>query len=60
MELEDRHRILFAVRLFENNARHWWDSIKLTATATNLTWSGFKDLFYNKYFPEEIRKVKIS
>ena len=60
MELEDRHRILFAVRLFENNARHWWDSIKLTMTAANLTWSGFKDLFYNKYFPEEIRKAKIS
>ena len=32
----------------------------MTTKAVNLTWCGFKDIFYKKYFPEEIRKVKIS
>ncbi|XP_024033029.1 uncharacterized protein LOC112095382 [Morus notabilis] len=45
---------------YMNNVRYWWSSIKLTRAATNLTWNGFKELFYNKYFTEEVKKSKVA
>ncbi|XP_024020868.1 uncharacterized protein LOC112091431 [Morus notabilis] len=60
MVMEDAQRVSCAIQLLKNNARHSWASIKLTPAATNVTWNGFKELFYNKYFIEEVKKSIVA
>ncbi|XP_073014542.1 uncharacterized protein [Primulina eburnea] len=54
-ELQDADRVRCATFLLTWDARLWWDSASVSVNLPTLTWNGFKEVFYSKYFTEEVR-----
>ncbi|XP_073121429.1 uncharacterized protein [Henckelia pumila] len=46
----DEDRVRCAIFMFRDNARVWWQGARSAVDMTTLTWNGFKDMFYGKYF----------
>lgn len=55
MTLEDADRVRCTTFMFRDDARLWWDGARLSVNLETLTWKGFKDVFYRKYFTEDTR-----
>ncbi|XP_073061815.1 uncharacterized protein [Primulina eburnea] len=55
MELEDAERVRCATFLLTGDARLWWESASVAVNLQVLPWNGFKEVFYSKYFTEEVR-----
>ncbi|XP_073057401.1 uncharacterized protein [Primulina eburnea] len=55
MELMDADRVRCAIFLLSGDARLWWESASVAVNFQTLTWNGFKEAFYAKYFTEEVR-----
>ncbi|XP_073307130.1 uncharacterized protein [Primulina huaijiensis] len=55
MELPDIDRVRCATFLLSGDARLWWESASMSVNLQTLTWNGFKEVFYSKYFTEEVR-----
>ncbi|XP_075483660.1 uncharacterized protein LOC142523815 [Primulina tabacum] len=54
MELQDADRVSCATFLLTGDARLWWESASVAVNLKTLTWEGFKEVFYSKYFNEEV------
>ncbi|XP_073149382.1 uncharacterized protein [Henckelia pumila] len=50
MQITDADRLRCATYMFCNDAHVWWNGAKAALNLTTLTWNGFKDVFYGKYF----------
>ncbi|XP_073131819.1 uncharacterized protein [Henckelia pumila] len=50
MQLTDADRVRCAIFMFRDDARVWWQGARSAMDMTTLTWNGFKDVFYEKYF----------
>ncbi|XP_073121397.1 uncharacterized protein [Henckelia pumila] len=50
MQLTDADRVRCAIFKFRDDARVWWQGARSVVDMTTLTWNGFKDVFYGKYF----------
>ncbi|XP_042441401.1 uncharacterized protein LOC122026745 [Zingiber officinale] len=55
MALEDADMVRCAIYLLKDDALLWWEGASLSVDPNTLTWEGFKELFYSKYFTEDIR-----
>ncbi|XP_073020755.1 uncharacterized protein [Primulina eburnea] len=55
MELTDADRVRCATFLLSGDARLWWESASVAVNLQTLNWTGFKELFFAKYFTEEVR-----
>ncbi|XP_075524117.1 uncharacterized protein LOC142556543 [Primulina tabacum] len=55
MELTDADRVRCATFLLSGDARLWWESASVAVNLQTLTWMGFKEVFFAKYFTEEVR-----
>ncbi|XP_075481134.1 uncharacterized protein LOC142521846 [Primulina tabacum] len=55
MELQDVDRVRCATFLLTGDARLWWESASVSVNLQTLSWDGFKEVFYSKYFTEEVR-----
>ncbi|XP_073277661.1 uncharacterized protein [Primulina huaijiensis] len=54
MELQDADRVIYATYLLLGDARLWWESASVAMNLQTLTLEGFKEVFYSKYFTEEV------
>ncbi|XP_075489565.1 uncharacterized protein LOC142528405 [Primulina tabacum] len=54
MELQDAYRVRCATFLLTRDARLWWESASVSVNLQTLTWEGYKEVFYSKYFTEEL------
>ncbi|XP_073120033.1 uncharacterized protein [Henckelia pumila] len=50
MQLTDADRVRCVIFMFCDDARVWWQGARSAVDMTTLTWNGFKDVFYEKYF----------
>ncbi|XP_075483672.1 uncharacterized protein LOC142523825 [Primulina tabacum] len=57
---KDKDRVSCAIFLLTKTARTWWDSTKISVNVSALKWQEFKDLFYDKYFPRNVRSQKVK
>ncbi|XP_073298479.1 uncharacterized protein [Primulina huaijiensis] len=55
MKLQDADRVRCVVFLLNGDARIWWESASTTVNMRTLSWDGFKEVFYSKYFDKEVR-----
>ncbi|XP_073314768.1 uncharacterized protein [Primulina huaijiensis] len=55
MELQDADRVRCTTFLLTGDARLWWESASVSVNLQALTWNAFKEVFYSKYFIEEVR-----
>ncbi|XP_073120163.1 uncharacterized protein [Henckelia pumila] len=55
MQITDADRLRCATYMFRDDARIWWNGAKAALNLTTLTWNGFKDVFYGKYFTVSTR-----
>ncbi|XP_073120437.1 uncharacterized protein [Henckelia pumila] len=55
MQIMDADRLRCATYMFRDDARVWWNGAKAALNLTTLTWNGFKDVFYGKYFTVSTR-----
>ncbi|XP_073152869.1 uncharacterized protein [Henckelia pumila] len=55
MQITDAYRLRCATYMFHDDARVWWNGAKAALNLTTLTWNGFKDVFYGKYFTVSTR-----
>ncbi|XP_075515511.1 uncharacterized protein LOC142550157 [Primulina tabacum] len=55
MEMQDADRVRCAIFLLADDARRWWDSASVAINLPTLSRTGFKEVFFAKYFTEEVR-----
>ncbi|XP_073272041.1 uncharacterized protein [Primulina huaijiensis] len=55
MGLEDGDRVRCATYLFGGDARLWWEGATVALDLTTLSWTRFTEVFYSKYFTDEVR-----
>ncbi|XP_073289565.1 uncharacterized protein [Primulina huaijiensis] len=55
MELQDADRVRCATYLLKDDARLWWEGASVSVNLQTLTWEGFKEVFYSKYFTDDVR-----
>ncbi|XP_073016635.1 uncharacterized protein [Primulina eburnea] len=55
MELGDADRVRCATYLFSGDARLWWEGASVALNLATLSWICFTEVFYSKYFTEEVR-----
>ncbi|XP_073019365.1 uncharacterized protein [Primulina eburnea] len=60
LQFEDKDRVSCAIFLLIKMARTWWDATKISVNVSALKWQEFKDLFYDKYFPRDVRSQKVK
>ncbi|XP_073289675.1 uncharacterized protein [Primulina huaijiensis] len=60
LQFDDKDRVSCAIFLLTKTARIWWDATKVSVNVSALTWQEFKDLFYDKYFPRDVRSRKVK
>ncbi|XP_073307145.1 uncharacterized protein [Primulina huaijiensis] len=55
MELGDVDRVRCATYLFGGDARLWWEGASIALDLATLSWTRFTEVFYSKYFTDEVR-----
>ncbi|XP_063946136.1 uncharacterized protein LOC135151548 [Daucus carota subsp. sativus] len=50
-ECLDEQKVKFATHFLRGEAVFWWDTVKQTEDCSTMTWTRFKELFFDKYFP---------
>lgn len=50
MQLGDTDNVRCATYMFRDDARIWWDRSRSAVNLAKLSWAGFKEVFYGKYF----------
>ncbi|XP_073153224.1 uncharacterized protein [Henckelia pumila] len=57
MQLTDADHVRYVIFMFRDDARVWWQGARSVVDMTMLTWNGFKDVFYGKYFTISTRTI---
>ncbi|XP_073035217.1 uncharacterized protein [Primulina eburnea] len=60
LNFDDKDRVSCAVFLLTKTSRIWWEATKVTINVQTLKWNEFKDLFYDKYFPSDVKARKVK
>ncbi|XP_073279520.1 uncharacterized protein [Primulina huaijiensis] len=60
LNFDDKDRVSCAVFLLTKTARILWEATKVTINVQTLKWNEFKDLFYDKYFPSDVKARKVK
>ncbi|XP_075492387.1 uncharacterized protein LOC142530437 [Primulina tabacum] len=60
LQFDDKDQVSCAIFLLTKTARIWWDATKVSVNVSALKWQEFKDLFYDKYFPRDVRSQKVK
>ncbi|XP_075494730.1 uncharacterized protein LOC142532294 [Primulina tabacum] len=60
LQFEDKDRVSYAIFILTKTTRIWWDATKVSVNVSALKWQEFKDLFYEKYFPRDVRSQKVK
>ncbi|XP_075504511.1 uncharacterized protein LOC142541951 [Primulina tabacum] len=60
LNFDDKDRVSCAVFLLTKTARIWWEATNVTINVQTLKWNEFKDLFYDKYFPSDVKARKVK
>ncbi|XP_075473373.1 uncharacterized protein LOC142504383 [Primulina tabacum] len=60
LNFDDKDRVSCAVFLLTKTARIWWEATKVAINVQTLKWNEFKDLFYDKYFPSDVKARKVK
>ncbi|XP_073304162.1 uncharacterized protein [Primulina huaijiensis] len=55
LDMRDKDRVRCATYMLRDDASLRWEGAAHAVNLATLTWDQFKDLFYNKYFPVEVR-----
>ncbi|XP_073290708.1 uncharacterized protein [Primulina huaijiensis] len=55
LEMRDDDRVRCATYMLRDDAFFWWEGAAHGVDLTTLTWNQFKEIFYNKYFPTDVR-----
>ncbi|CAM0954182.1 unnamed protein product [Alopecurus aequalis] len=59
MDCTDNERVSFATYMLQSSAFEWWDAHrKCYEQGLQITWKLFKEAFYQKYFPESVKRIK--
>ena len=61
MNCTDVQKVSLAVFMLEGEADHWWKMVqrtRLEGREDPLNWDGFKELFFERYFPTAVREIK--
>ncbi|XP_073277702.1 uncharacterized protein [Primulina huaijiensis] len=53
--MRDGDRVRCATYMLRDYAYLWWEGAAHGVNLATLTWNQFKDIFYNKYFPADVR-----
>ncbi|XP_073275426.1 uncharacterized protein [Primulina huaijiensis] len=53
-------KVSCAVFMLVKAARIWWEATKVTVNVRELKWDSFKELFYTKYFSQEVKAKKVK
>ena len=55
----ENQKVSFAAFMLEGEANHWWSMMKRIHDGVDgaVTWAEFRKLFYEKYFPSNVRKA---
>lgn len=51
----DSDQVRCATYLLKDDSRLWWEGVSVTVNLQTLTWEDFKEVFYSKYFTDEVR-----
>lgn len=51
MIIDDANRIRLATHQLESEVDQWWRDKQDTINTTGFMWQGFRDLFFDKYYP---------
>ncbi|KAF7147139.1 hypothetical protein RHSIM_Rhsim03G0184300 [Rhododendron simsii] len=54
----EMHKVVLATYNFEGEAYRWW--LTQQEREPNMTWIRFKEVFYEKYFPETLKDAKVN
>ncbi|XP_073279525.1 uncharacterized protein [Primulina huaijiensis] len=60
LNFDDKDRVSCAVFLLTKTARIRWEATKVTINVETLKRNEFKDLFYDKYFPSDVKARKVK
>ncbi|XP_075515845.1 uncharacterized protein LOC142550652 [Primulina tabacum] len=60
LNFDDKDRVSCAVFLLTKTTRIWWEATKVTINVQTLKLNEFKDLFYDKYFPSDVKARKVK
>lgn len=59
MDCTDHERVAFATYMLQSSAFEWWDAHRKSyEQGIQITWKLFKEDFYQKYFPESVKRIK--
>jgi hypothetical protein len=59
MDCTDNERVSFATYMLQSSAFEWWDAHRKSyEQGIQITWKLFKEAFYQKYFPESVKRIK--
>ncbi|XP_075486311.1 uncharacterized protein LOC142525910 [Primulina tabacum] len=60
LHVEDNDRVSCAVFLLTKTERISWEATKVSINVQTLIWSEFKELFYDKYFSNDVKTRKVK
>ncbi|XP_075483692.1 uncharacterized protein LOC142523846 [Primulina tabacum] len=55
LQMRDDVRARCAIYMLRDDASLWWEGVAHAVDLATLTWDMFKELFYGKYFPADVR-----
>ncbi|XP_073298459.1 uncharacterized protein [Primulina huaijiensis] len=55
LDMRDVDRVRYSTYMLRDDASLWWEGAAHEVNLATLTWNQFSDLFYNKYFPADVR-----
>ena len=60
MTCSETQKVICATHMLKESAMHLWDSAKRAhmTTGNPMTWTQFKEIFNDKYFPLSLRSAK--
>ncbi|XP_073017863.1 uncharacterized protein [Primulina eburnea] len=60
LQFDDNDRVSCAIFLLTKTKRIWWEATMVSVNVSAFKWQEFKDLFYDKYFPRDVRSQKVK
>ncbi|XP_073279559.1 uncharacterized protein [Primulina huaijiensis] len=55
LDMRDADRVRCATYMLRDDVSLWWEGAAQGVNLATLTWDQFKDLFYDKYFPADVK-----
>ncbi|XP_074336865.1 uncharacterized protein LOC141674040 [Apium graveolens] len=56
VRLGEEHKSVYAAYFLKGEAIYWWDLVKALEEVRQVTWTRFKELFLEKYYPRYMQR----